>query len=103
MNEKETKEYHDWIEIGELASKALREPLAKHLQKSANQQLKEIMREFQVSDPHDYRAMTDLQVRVRSIFMGIELLQAAAVDGAIKGTEYFDRLAMEKEQQEDNS
>lgn len=103
MEDREKELYQEKIVIGELAKEFLRKPLADHLINRAHADVEVALSGFIDLDPHDTKAVTDLQVKIKTALGVLQWLNEAITEGARALDEYIQRKEIEKEkpQQED--
>lgn len=102
MNEREKELYQDKIYLGELAKRFLDKDLARLIVTKAHEEIEAAIDEFLNLDPHDYKRVTDIQVRIRTALSGPQWLNEAVTEGAKALDEYMQRKDTEKEQQEES-
>lgn len=99
MDEREREIYQNKIVVGELARQFLEKELANHLVRKAHEDVEVALSELLDLDPHEARAVTQVQMKIRTALTAIQWLNEAIIEGAKALDEYMQRKDIEKDEQ----
>lgn len=99
MDEREREIYQDKIIVGELAREFIEKELADYLVRKAHQDVEAALSAFLDVDPHHARAITELQVKIKTALAALQWMNEAIIEGAKALDEYMQRKEIEKDEQ----
>jgi hypothetical protein len=100
MDERERAIYQNKIVVGELAKRFLEKELADYLIRKAHEDVEAAISQFLDLDPHDAKAITLLQVKVKTALAALQWMNEAIDEGAKALDEYMQRKEIEKDERQ---
>ena len=98
MEDSEREYYHQKIFLGEKTKEFLSNELGKFLLQKAQEEIDQVIDDFQYVDPHDIKVITQLQTRLRTALSVPQWLEQAISEGRQALDEYITRKEIEKEE-----